>query len=185
MHFPSYKTLLAIFSFVLLINTSIAAPLATERPDSISDILPSALNVTARSEIQYSDFGAIDVGGLCDKGYGKKGQCSFTVWTHGPTSDTLADVSHAFYAFDPQCKLIGYNSAVNLKGYGGDDKFSFASKLKWFIDVRFSPKKDYGWAPHIMYAGDRYDQSKCWYEETSSGWRHSQGACKIAFWCDS
>ncbi|KAH9224346.1 hypothetical protein DL95DRAFT_453294 [Leptodontidium sp. 2 PMI_412] len=176
------KILFIILSFLLLINLSIAAPVAAERPDLQNGLTTSALNMTSR-EIQYSDLGAIDVGGLCDTSFGKQGQCSFAVWTHWPTDNTLEGTSHAFYAFDSQCTLIGYNPAVNLKGYDGDDKFSFASKLKWFIDVRFSPKKGYEWAPNIMYAGDRYDKSKCWYEETSSGWRHSQGACKIAFWC--
>lgn len=79
--------------------------------------------------------------------------------------------------------MIGYNPAVNMKG---DDKFAFGpgqTKLDKYIDVRFSVKKGYGWAPNIWYAGRHFKDAKCWYEETSSGWRHSQGVCKIAFRC--
>ncbi|KAG4438615.1 hypothetical protein IFR05_005898 [Cadophora sp. M221] len=135
--------LLTILSSILFINLSIEAPVIAERSDLKNDLTTSVLNMTSR-EIQYSDLGAIDVGGLCDTSFGKQGQCSFVTCTHRPTGNTLEDTFHAFYAFDNQCTLIGYNSAVNLKGYDGDDKFSFASKSKWFIDVRFSVKKEYG-----------------------------------------
>ncbi|KAH7379851.1 hypothetical protein BKA64DRAFT_727967 [Cadophora sp. MPI-SDFR-AT-0126] len=175
MHPSVSKMLLALVSLIVFIETSTAAPLLTERLVINYDLSPSALNITSRG-VEYTNFDSVDARGLCDTSFGKPGQCSFATWTHWPATDTLEDCSHAFYAFDSACTLIGYNPAVNIKG---NDKFAFGpgqTKLQYYIDVRFSPKKGYGWAPNIWYTGRHFTDSKCWYEETSSGWRHSQGS---------
>ncbi|KAK0113461.1 hypothetical protein ONS95_013719 [Cadophora gregata] len=174
--------LLSLLSFISFMNLSIQAPVIAERLVPSTDFPSSALNITTR-DVQYANFDSIDARGLCDTNFGKHGQCSFVTWTHWPATDTLEDSSHAFYAFDSSCKVIGYVPAVNMKG---NDKYAFGpgqTKLQYFIDVRFSVKKEHGWAPNIWYGGRFFKDSKCWYEETRSGWRHSQGVCKIAFTC--